>query len=203
MDKNQTNAQAVETTKQVDKQAQTAMSDEMKEYISKMIKSETDKVRTEYSKKLKAKEKEIEALQEKNVATMSEAEKLSYEKEQFEAKMNEQLKAFNDQKAKFMGTQMLHKYGLADDELSFLPFVMDADEEIVSQKCESLKAYLDANVKKQVESRFKQSGRNPNGSETSTKTEADKQVEYGKMLAHRKADQQKRVEQGENFYFKH
>lgn len=182
------------------------ISDALKGYIAGLIQSETDKVRTEYSKKLKEKEEEIKRIQEESntqlKSKMTEAEKLAFEKKLQDEQYEKEKADFLKQKREFTATKLLNKYGLLDEDLSFLDLVADDDENAIDLRCQKLKNSIDAKVKEAVAKTFKDNGRDFGGSDGGSETEQkDKDAEFGKKLAESKKQEVEASKKAEQYYF--
>lgn len=183
------------------------LTEALKGYIAGLIQSETDKVRTEYSKKLKEKEDEIKRIQDESnnqlKSKMTEAEKLAFEKKLQDEQYEKEKADFLKQKREFNATMMLNKYGLLDEDLSFLDLVADDDENAIDLRCQKLKATIDAKVKDAVAQTFKNNGRDLGGSDngSSTKTQEQKDAEFGKKLAENKKQEVEASKKAEEYYF--
>lgn len=118
------------------------------EEIQKMIQSETDKVRTEYNKKLKAKEKELEAIQ---VEKMTEEERKVHEIEQIRQE-NEVLK---QEKLKFIAQTELAKQSLP---LEAAQFISGENEEEITKNVSALKLIIDNAVTEKAGELYRSKG---------------------------------------------
>ena len=126
------------------------------EQVQKMIQSETDKVRTEYSKKLKALEREKEELEK---AKMTEEEKAKYELEKYQKELAEKEKAIALKELTIITGDLLKENGLP---FEFRDFLIGTDEEDTKLKISLFKKEWDKAIKAEVEGRFKASGREIN-----------------------------------------
>lgn len=178
--------------------------DNLKDYINKLVaqasQSSADKVRTEYSAKLKLLEEENKKLLEQQKNSMSDAEKKAFEFEQAQKEFEEKQKSFALESRKFMATQVLNKFGLLDESLSFLPFVVGENEEEMTKNVELLKASIDKNVETKVQGRFKEAGRNLDGSGDGG-SNTDKQEEFGKKLAQQHSEENTQSKNAIDHYF--
>lgn len=134
------------------------------EQVQKMIQSETDKVRTEYSKKLKALEREKEELEK---AKMTEEEKAKYELEKYQKELAEKEKAIALKELTITTGDLLKENGLP---FEFRDFLIGTDEEDTKLKISLFKKEWDKAIKAEVESRFKASGREINKGSKRTMT---------------------------------
>lgn len=142
-----------------------------KEDIQKMIQSETDRVRTEYSKKLKEKETELEKLQTEK---MTEEEKRQHEIEQRE-------KTLAEKEAELKKERLINKTVnlLKENELSldFSEFVIGQDEDSTKEKVSTFKKLWDSEMQKSIDNLYKSNGRKVkkvNGESTISKEDFNK-----------------------------
>lgn len=177
----------------------TDISEEMKDYIAKQIQSATDKVRTEYMKKLTEKDDEIKRLEEEKKKSLSAKDLAEYEEKQAREQFEKERAAFLADRNKFEATKLLTKHNLIDEELSFLDLVMADTVEEMELRCQKLKKSIDGNVKKQVDERFKSNGRDINGSggASAKETEGD----FGKSLAQSRTEQTGASKASTDYYF--
>lgn len=118
------------------------------EDVQKMIQSETDKVRTDYAKKLKEKDKELEAIK---VEKMSEEEKKAHEIEQT-LKENEALRA------QLLQASTIAKLSSVSLSHEFAEFISGSNEEEVATKVNNLKLLFDKAVSEKANELFKSKG---------------------------------------------
>ena len=123
--------------------------------VRKLIQSETDKVRTEYSKKLKEAQAEAERLAKEK---MSEEEKAKYEQEKLQKELEEKERALLERELNLLAVELLNE---AQMPLEFKEFVVGADEEQTREKVSTLKNLWNAQLEKAVQERFKEKGRDP------------------------------------------
>ena len=180
------------------------LTDDIKTYINTLVQqasqSSADRVRTEYSLKLKALEEENKRLQEAQKNTMTDAERQAFEFEQSKKEFEQKQAEFLKESRKFKATQILNKHGLLDDSLSFLPFVTGETEEEMTKNVELLKASIDKNIENRVQERFKASGRDLSGSGDNSSSE-DKQAEYGKKIAKSRQQEDAQSQKAMEHYF--
>lgn len=180
------------------------LTEDIKAYINTLVQqasqSSADRVRTEYSLKLKAMEEENKRLQEAQKNTMTDAEKQAFEFEQSKKEFEQKQAEFLKESRKFKATQILSKHGLLDDNLSFLPFVTGETEEEMSKNVELLKASIDKNIENKVQERFKASGRDLGGSGDAG-SNGDKQAEFGKKLAKERRQEDTQSKKAMEHYF--
>ena len=175
------------------------ISDEIKDYIAKQIQSATDKVRTEYVKKLTEKDDEIKRLEEEKKKGLSAKDLAEYEFNQAKEKFEKERAEFIADQNKFEATKLINKYGLIDEDLSFLDLVKADTVEEMELRCKKLKERIDSNVEKQVNERFKTNGRDIGGSggASAKNTEAD----FGKSLAQNNTQQTEASQRATKYYF--
>lgn len=121
--------------------------------VKKMIQSENDKVRTEYSKKLKAVESERETLLKEK---MTEKEKAEFE---LKRKMDE---IADREKQLNVKDLQLKKMGMLKDNIELLDlsdFITGSNEEELSSNIKKLKKVFSSAVQAATEARLKDAGR--------------------------------------------
>jgi hypothetical protein len=123
--------------------------------IKKLIQSETDKVRTEYAKKLKAEQEEKERLLKEK---MSEEEKAKYEREKLENDLKEREAALNAREVALHTIDKLTASGLP---LSFKDFLVGQSKEDADKNIEAFSKAWQEEIKKAVDAKFKESGEEP------------------------------------------
>ena len=123
------------------------------EEVQKMIQSETDKVRTEYSQRLKEIEKEKEELEKEK---MSEEEKKQYELEKMQKEIEERE---NQAKQKELNLQAVDLLREKELPLEFREFVVGGDEESTKENIDKLQSVFQKQVEEAVKARFKETGR--------------------------------------------
>lgn len=126
------------------------------EQILKMIQSEADKVRTEYSKKLKDKEKEIEEVKK---SSMSEQEKLDYENKSLQEQLDEREQslrekedAFNRSQLELSAIELLKDNSLPLDAKSFL---IGTNIDTTTENINKFKVMFDTEVANAISERIK------------------------------------------------
>jgi hypothetical protein len=117
--------------------------------FEKFLQSREDKIRTEYSKKLSAKDKE---LADEKKSKLSEQEKLELAHKELE----EKTLTIQERENKLFAIGAL---GESELPSSFLPFVTASNEEETTEKITALKAEFDKAVAAKVEDTFKGTGR--------------------------------------------
>jgi len=125
------------------------------EDIQKMIQSETDKVRTEYAKSLKEKEKEIDELKKEK---MTEEQRAEYERKQWEQEKAEKEKELQQREV------ALHTVDKLQDKkipLKFKDFLAGEDVEKTDQNIETFEKVFQEALSEAVDERFKQQGGDP------------------------------------------
>lgn len=123
--------------------------------VRKLIQSETDKVRTEYSKRLKEAQAEVERLAKEK---MSEEEKAEFERQKLQKELEEKERALLERELNLLAVDLLTE---AKMPLEFKEFVVGADEEQTREKVSTLKKLWNAQLEKAVQERFKEKGRDP------------------------------------------
>ncbi len=175
------------------------ITDELKAFIEKQIQSATDKVRTEYVKKLTDAEKKIETLEEDKKKGLSAKELAEYEAQKTKEEFEKERTQFLADKNKFEATKLLTKYNLIDEELKFLDFVTADTVEAMELRCKQLNDVINANVEKQVNERFKTNGRDIGGSGGAGAKTND--GEFGKSLAQTSTKQTEASQRATDYYF--
>ena len=125
------------------------------EDVQRMFQSETDKVRTEYSRKLKEAQAELERLKAEK---MTEEEKAKYEQEKLQKELQEKEQALLQRELNLLAVDLLTE---AKMPLEFKEFVVGVDEEATKAKVATLKKLWTDALEKAVQERFKEKGRNP------------------------------------------
>lgn len=123
--------------------------------VQKLIQSETDKVRTEWSKKYKAIEKEKDELVK---AKMTEEEKAKFELEKMQKELADKETAIRQKELALKTVDILRQNELP---LDFQEFILGQDEETTVKRASKLKDLWQSALKQAVEARFKESGREP------------------------------------------
>jgi len=150
------------------------------EMVQKEIQKASDKVRTEYSKKVKALEAEKEELLKEK---MNEEEKKNYEMSKLQKELQAKETAILQRELNLKAVDLLTENEL---DLEFRPFVIGSDEETTVAKVETLKKVWQNAINKAVETRFKENGRNVD-------TKAEKgNVDYESMSLDSFADEWKK-----------
>jgi len=125
------------------------------EEVQRMIQSETDKVRTEYSQKLKDAKAEAERLAKEK---MTEEEKAEFERQKLQKELQEKEQALLERELNLKAVDLLTE---AKMPLAFKPFVVGADEEATKAKATTLKNLWNTALEQAVKERFKEKGRDP------------------------------------------
>lgn len=125
------------------------------EQIQKMIQSETDKVRTEYSQKLKDAKAEADRLAKEK---MTEEEKAEFERKRLQEELTAKEQALLERELNLQAIDLLTE---AKMPLAFKDFVVGAGEEVTKAKVKTLKALWSEALENAVKERFKESGRTP------------------------------------------
>lgn len=117
--------------------------------FQKFFQSEQDKIRTEYSKKNTALQKQLE---DEKKSKMTEQEKL----EAAQRELEEKGKALQERENRLFAISALSE---AEMPSSFLPFVVASSEEETNEKISSLKTEFDKAVSEKVQDTFRSTGR--------------------------------------------
>ena len=125
------------------------------EEVRKLIQSETDKVRTEYSKRLKEAQAEVERLAKEK---MSEEEKAEFERQKLQKELEEKERALLERELNLLAVDLLTE---AKMPLEFKEFVVGVDEETTKAKATTLKNLWNTALEQAVKERFKEKGRDP------------------------------------------
>ena len=123
--------------------------------VRKLIQSETDKVRTEYSKRLKEAQAEVERLTKEK---MSEEEKAEFERQKLQKELEEKERALLERELNLLAVDLLTE---AKMPLEFKEFVVGVDEETTKAKAATLKNLWNTALERSVKERFKEKGRDP------------------------------------------
>ena len=127
------------------------------EDIKKLIQSETDKVRTEYAKKLKAEQDEKDRLLKEK---MSDEEKAKFERDKLQKDLEERERTLN---AREVALHTIDKLTEAKLPLSFKDFLVGQSKEDADKNIEAFKVAWQTELKAAIEAKFKDSGSNPPG----------------------------------------
>ena len=122
--------------------------------VRKLIQSETDKVRTEYSKRLKEAQAEVERLAKEK---MSEEEKAEFERQKLQKELEEKERVLLERELNLLAVDLLTE---AKMPLEFKEFVVGVDEETTKAKATTLKNLWNTALEQAVKERFKEKGRN-------------------------------------------
>ena len=124
-----------------------------KEEIQKLVQSEADRVRTEYSKRLKELEEEKTALEKEK---MTEEEQRQFDLEKMQQELEKKEKAIRDRELTIKTTDLLKEKEL---DLDFREFVIGEDEESTIERVEKFNSLWTKALEEAVNNRFKGSGR--------------------------------------------
>ena len=139
-----------------------------REMVQKMIQSENDKIRTEYTKKLKAVETEKEEILKKQ---MSEDEKRQYELDQLQKQLQEKEQAITHKEMTIKTVDLLKAN---DMPIEFRDFITATNEEELTEKITKLKTLWSDAIKTAVQGTFQAGGREPQRNISGTMTEIQK-----------------------------
>lgn len=159
--------------------------------IEKLIQSNTDRVRTEYSKKLKEIEAEKEELRKQ---AMSEKERAEYEKKQKDEELKNKEVELTKRELTIEATDILKEKDL---DISFRKYVVGKDIEETKANIEEFKKFIDERVNAEVLKRNKDIGRVP---EKGGKSPADSSMtrnEFDNLTPEQKAKIGQRAAKGE------
>jgi hypothetical protein len=148
-----------------------------KEDVQKLIQSETDRVRTEYSKKLKALETEKEKLVKEK---MSEEEIKALELKKAQDAIAQKERELNSQLLKLKAIDMLKEEGL---DIEFKDYVLGEDEETMKTRIKVFKKQWDTAINKAVEAKFQNNSRSPNSSSEGLTKERINQMSIAEINA--------------------
>lgn len=162
-------------------EGQTNQSDESKvfteEEVQKRIQSEADRVRTEYSKKLKALETEKDTLAKEKL-TAEELKQL--ELKQAQEAIAQKERELNSQFLKLKAIDMLKEEGL---DIEFKEYVLGEDEETTKTRVKVFKKQWDTAINKAVEAKFQNNSRSPNSSSEGLTKERINQMSMAEINA--------------------
>lgn len=123
------------------------------EDVQKMIQSETDRVRGEYSKKLKDKEKQLEDLR---MSTMTEEERIAEEQKQLQDNLSQREAELKHKELTLDTIDLLKENDLPLETRNFL---IGKDIESTKKNVESFKKMFSSALEEAVTERFKKSGK--------------------------------------------
>lgn len=126
---------------------------EMQEWLQKQLQSETDKVRTQYSKQLRQLETEKDNLLKEK---MTEEEKAQFELDKQKRELFEKEQALKRQTVELEATNLLTD---AQVPLKFREFVLGEDVETTKQRINDFKKLWDEAVSEEVTKRMAAGGR--------------------------------------------
>jgi hypothetical protein len=152
------------------------------EEVQKLIQSETDKIRTEYSKKLKTTEKEKEDLLK---TKMTDDEKVKFELEKLQKELSEKEKSILAKELTIKTIDLLKENDLP---LDFKDFVLADSEENTINKIKKFKEIWNKAIANTVDDKFKDNGRKPNESPKAKDELAQLQEQYNDCM--KKGDHQ-------------
>ena len=127
--------------------------------IQKLLQSEADKIRTEYSKKIKALESEKEAEKERLLKEkMTEDEKQKFEMNKLQKDLADKEAAIRQKELNLKAIELLKENEI---DINFRDFVIGNDEKSTIAKVENLKKLWQEALQSAVEGKFKDNGRQP------------------------------------------
>lgn len=127
------------------------------EEIQKMIQSETDKVRTEYTTKLKESQTELERLKTEK---MTDEQKAEHERQKWETEKAEKEKELNNRE---IALHTVDKLTDAKLPLSFKSFLAGPSKEDTDKIVADFSTLWQQEIKAAVEAKFKENGGDPPG----------------------------------------
>lgn len=135
----------------VTEEPQTYSKDEVDKLVQLEKQKAADKVRSEYSKKLK----EVETLK------MSETEKKEFELKQAQDELLSKTKALRNKELELIANDLLAENGI---DTKFKKYVHGEDEESLKTSVKEFKKEWDSAINKAVEAKFQNNSRSPNSS---------------------------------------
>lgn len=126
-----------------------------KEELEKIIQSETDKVRTKYSKELKALKEELESLK---TAQMTEKEKQEYEEKKRQEALEAKEKELRQKELNLKSFEVITEQRL-DPRLR--PFILADTEEEIENRAKELKLIINSLINNALQEKIKGLGREP------------------------------------------
>lgn len=133
-----------------------------KEELEKIVQSETDKVRTKYSKELKALKEELERLK---IAQMTEKEKQEYEEKKRQEALEAKEKELRQKELNLKSYEVITEQKL---DARLRPFILAEDEEKIEENAKKLKSIIDSIVNEALQEKIKGLGREPHKSDNDT-----------------------------------
>jgi hypothetical protein len=140
---------------------------DIEKIVEKAAQSAADRVRTEYSQKLKEAQTENEELRKEK---MSAKERADFEAQQLKDNLEKKERELNHRELQLLATKALEKEGL-DSE--FIDYVIGTDKDATLGKIAQLKKSFDGAVAKAMERTLKEHGRDPNKGRDSSGTTSD------------------------------
>lgn len=148
------------------------------EMVQKMLQSETDKIRTEYTKKLKAVETEKEEIVKKS---MSDEEKRQYELDQLQKQLQDKEAAILQKEMTIKTVDLLKENDLP---LEFKDFINASNDEELTDRLTKLKTVWNDALKQHVDGTFKSGGRVPERTMQGSQTKLQQlEDEYNKTTS--------------------
>jgi hypothetical protein len=128
---------------------------DLEERIKKLVQSESDRIRTEYSQKLKAAEKENEMLR---MEKMSEKEKREFEVKQRDEALAKKERELTDKEMRLLAIDELKKSEL---DTGFVDYVLGNDKDATVGRIAQLKTFWQKAIDSAIDTRMKAAGREP------------------------------------------
>lgn len=169
-DKEQLSTEVDKGQEVVAEEPQTYSKDEVDKLIQLEKQKAADKVRSEYSKKLK----EVET------AKMSETEKKEFELKQAQDELLAKSKALRDKELELLANDLLTENGI---NAKFKKYVKGEDEETTKTRVKEFKMEWDSAIKEAVEAKFQNNSRSPNSSSEGLTKERINQMSMAEINA--------------------
>lgn len=142
--------------------------------VEKMIQSATDKVRTEYNKKLKLKEKEMEEFKK---SSMTEQQQIDYEKQKLEDELSKREQALLEKEEVFKRSQLENEtLKLLQTEnlpLEAQAFLIGTNIDTTTDNIKAFKVMFDNAIESVVSERIKNTSKEHKQSSSSTISKAE------------------------------
>lgn len=133
-----------------------------KEELERIIQSETDKVRTKYSKEIKALKEEIESFK---TAQMTEKEKQEYEEKKRQEALEAKEKELKQKELNLKSYEVITEQKL---DARLRPFILAEDEEKIEENAKELKLIISSIINDALQEKIKGLGREPHKSDDTT-----------------------------------
>ena len=151
-------------------------SDILSPEIKKMIQSETDRVRNQYSTQIKELKSQLDSIQKEK---MTDEEKAKFEQEQLSNRLKEKEAELSAKEIRLKVIETLTKKGMP---LEMVDVAMGKDEDDTNKRIAILEATLQKQAEKVVEQKFKELGRDvPTGNNEEPNWDEMSMAEYEKL----------------------